>query len=244
MSAKEKQTSNMGNTLSQISNAAFKHLPKELRLLIWEKILNDYEPAFVVLEPEFGDADNELFLNPFYPERGDYMTRASRGVPELMTTSDEARGVALKRYRLMFGAIDNPSSPKYFDIDKDGLHLRGCGPRWEDAVAYWPEVLEELALIKHLVAYNPPAPFTHHYVYKLIAYKSLETLSIPAAEVNLVSGYEALLRRAMAHFWTTQMNPRQIASGRPVTAPPRIIFLTQSEVQAFYNRVPERSWEN
>jgi hypothetical protein len=64
-------------------------------------------------------------------------------------------------------------------------------------------------------------------------------IPLPEAEdLAAVEQYENRVTAAMANFWTTKMHPIQIEGGKPVTPPPRLIFLTWEQVEAFNEQTP------
>jgi hypothetical protein len=67
----------------------------------------------------------------------------------------------------------------------------------------------------------------------------LRSFPLPEAEDPAsVEQYENQVTAAMASFWTTKMHPIQIGRGKPVTPPPRLIFLTWEQVEAFNEKTP------
>jgi hypothetical protein len=93
-------------------------------------------------------------------------------------STKEAREVALKKYRPIFENVEHLSSPRYFDQSRDNLYLRASFRRYGDKVLHMPKVLEDFAFIKNLVALDPFRFVYACYPYYLIAFESLEVLSI------------------------------------------------------------------
>ncbi len=88
-----------------------------------------------------------------------------------------------------------------------------------------PRLQEDLALVKHLVAYAKSWAFDNGFSYSLIAYESLETLSISGnmREHRLAAAlYKEQVRAVMVEFWATEMNPRHAGKGKPATDSPKL----------------------
>ncbi|PMD18417.1 hypothetical protein NA56DRAFT_691138 [Hyaloscypha hepaticicola] len=184
----------------------------------------------------FGDGDRGSF------REGDGVDRAEVApVQDLFQVNQEAREVALRKYRLKFTDVNTPSKPLYFNPDKDSLHLSNLGLRFSDAV--WEEItassprLQDLALVKYLITYTKSWAFDNGFSYRPIAYESLET-SIPGnmREHGVAAAqYDEFVRAAIVEFWATEMNPRKSERASPPHIPQNT-FLTWAQVDDFGRR--------
>ena len=244
---------NTNSTTTAATNAAssyfskFESLPKELRLQIWEDAVDSIEPGFVVIRayPKGQPFVDESSPDVQFTTEITYVISASAPVPALLQVNAEARQVALKKYRPMFADFNSTGLPLYFNPDKDRLHLIDIGPsnnypdtHWTNKLASSPALQQDLALVKHLLAYEHGHGYNSNYnfPYRLMPFESLETIIVCKGKEEktprLAILFEAAMVPTFEDTWITEMNPEQVRKGKRATPPPTVFFLSWPEIKA------------
>jgi hypothetical protein len=203
-----------------------------------ETAIDNEPPRNVSIRPWGG-------IQYFQGDHGEYYeTRCIRGVPALLHVNREAREVASKTYHLLFGAING--HPRYFDIDRDVLHLVNVP---EDPISFCTTMdqtaYESLALVRNL-AINSRYFITRHFrplfekmmAYHLSNFIDLQTIIFPDWTAKFgnfgneaVVEHERYIRGLINNIWKQETNLLQQSLARPITSPPHVIFLSPGEVE-------------
>ncbi|PVH74414.1 hypothetical protein DL98DRAFT_594139 [Cadophora sp. DSE1049] len=117
-----------------------------------------------------------------YQNGGDYVKTGTPDVytmkafgkrPVHLRVTHESRQVALKYYKLSFGAVDG--KPKYFDFNFDALHLWGVDPDFLDKMPY---IKDDLAKVQNLAIHGTSLIADKDHFARLRHFTSLKKLLV------------------------------------------------------------------